>query len=173
MRREREGVPPPDVRNPRHRGAEADRHRAVYLLTVPVLCAASASARRRFSSSMNFMSISLSHSGKRLRWIVCQWRPSLYLPPFSLFSSMISPRHAASCANWNISVSKSTRSTRSTRSSKKVLQLPQASRPSSTWRMQKCCLSWYKPHKIHVRRRRTARAMSPARSLPASRSTAP
>ena len=37
---------------------------------------------------------------------------------------MISPRHAASCANWNISASKSTRSTRSTRPSKKVLQLP-------------------------------------------------
>ena len=103
--RAREGVPPPDVRHPRHRGAEADRHRTVYLLTVPVLRAASASARRRFSSSMNFMSISLSHSGKRLRWIVCQWRPSLYLPPFSLLSSMFSPRQSAPCANWNISAS--------------------------------------------------------------------
>ncbi len=96
----------------------------VCLLTVPVLRAASASARRRFSSSMNFMSISLSHSGKRLRWIVCQWRPSLYLTPFSLLSSMCSPRQSAPCANWNISASKSTRSTRSTRPSKKVLQLP-------------------------------------------------
>ena len=66
----------------------------------------------------------ISHSGKRLRWIVCQWRPSLYLPPFSLLSSMFSPRQSAPCANWNISVSKSTRSTRSTRPSKKVLQLP-------------------------------------------------
>ncbi len=96
----------------------------VCLLTVPVLRAASASARRRFSSSMNFMSISLSHSGKRLRWIVCQWRPSLYLTPLSLLSSMFSPRQSAPCANWNISASKSTRSTRSTRPSKKVLQLP-------------------------------------------------
>ena len=59
----------------------------------------------------------------KLRWIVCQWLPSRYLPPFSFFSSMFSPRHAAPCANWNISASKSTRSTRSTRPSKKVLQL--------------------------------------------------
>ena len=48
-------------------------------------------------------------------------RPSLYLPPFSLFSSMFSPRQSAPCAIWNIPESKSTRSTRP---SKKVLQLP-------------------------------------------------
>ena len=73
---------------------------------------------------MNFMSISLSHSGKRLRWIVCQWRPSRYLPPFSLLPSMFSPRQTTPCAIWNVPAPKSTRYTRSTRPSKKVLQLP-------------------------------------------------
>ena len=37
---------------------------------------------------------------------------SLYLSPFSLFSSMFSPRQSVPCATWNIPASKSTRSTR-------------------------------------------------------------
>ena len=49
---------------------------------------------------------------------------SLYLPPFSLFSSMFSPRQSAPCATWDIPASKSTRSTRPL---KKVLQLPRLS----------------------------------------------
>ncbi|MBR3222581.1 MAG: transposase [Kiritimatiellae bacterium] len=84
-----------------------------------------ASARRHFSSSMVFSSASLSQSGKRLRWIVCQWLPKRYLPPLSPLSSMLPPRQAALRTIWDIPKSKSTRSTRSTRLSKQVLQLPQ------------------------------------------------